>query len=199
METIEYNVSIGDSIYNAIDQSLLISKDKNKVVFFVFNDISMDVDYQNDNKDSLIKKWKTKNEKRFSKYKESNEYKTKEKQKDIELKNNQLKIEALLNDFPSKVNKDFIIWLKSFCETSDNIGVTFDKDTVIKKLYDLGFKNNDYVGFKGKWTPQTLTAYTVGQVINCIMTFGVPHPISVKFCNDILEMKDTSKKDFFKF
>ena len=81
METIEYNVSIGDSIYNAIDQSLLISKDKNKVVFFVFNDISMEVDYQNDNKDSLIKKWKTKNEKRFSKYKESNEYKTKEKHK----------------------------------------------------------------------------------------------------------------------
>lgn len=199
MDKIEYKASIGDSIYNAIDKSLLISKDKNNIVFFVFNGIDMEVDYKNDNKDSLIKKWKIKNEKKINKYKESNEYKTKEKQKDIELKKNQLKIDELLNDFPSKVNKDFIIWLKSFCEVSDHIGVTFDKDYVIKNLYDLGFKNNDYVGFKGEWTSQILTAYTVGQVINCIMTFGVPHPISVKFCDDILEMKDISKKDFFKF
>ena len=91
--------------------------------------------------------------------------------KDIELRKNQLKIEALLNDFPSKVNKDFIIWLKSFCETSDNIGVTFDKDTVIKKLYDLGFKNNDYVGFKGKMDSSNINSlycWTSYQLYNYI-------------------------------
>lgn len=83
-------------------------------------------------------------------------------------------------------NENLLKWLIDFTQKADHVGITFDKEYVLDELRKLGFEDNMWVGYKGEWTEAHKIEYLVGQVINCINTFGQPHPVTITFCEKIL-------------
>ena len=190
MTVLNYEASCGEHIKEAIKGALKMSSSKGLDVEFDFNGITLRVNAINDSPDSILAMWNQKNDERSKKYRESEDFKELEKTRKIELDENQLKIDKLMSLFPKNDHYKIIVWLKDFSVYADYIGVTYDKELVLSKLKSFGFKSNDLVGYKGEWSSEQLVQYTVGQVINCMEKFGSPHPITSKFCDDILKRDD---------
>lgn len=188
MTVLIYEALCGDHISDAIKGALKMSSSKGLDVEFDFNGIKLCVNATKDSHDSALAMWQQKSDERSKKYRNSEEFKESEKARKIELDENQLKMNKLMSLFPKNDHYKIIVWLKDFAIVADYVGVTYDRDLVISKLKSFGFKSNDFVGYKGEWNSEQLVKYTVGQVLACIEKFGTPHPITTKFCDDILKM-----------
>jgi hypothetical protein len=190
MENYKLDIFPGTSIYEAAETGISVSKQKKQNVEFNFNGILVVIDGQKDTKESVVSEWKRSQEEKAEAYRKTDEYKERELARKKELESNQDIMDSLMDNFPDIVDRTFVQWLKDFSEKADYVGVTYDKNLVLKKLERMNFEENAYVGYKEEFTTEILIKYTVGQVISCINNFGTPHPITSKFCDDILARDD---------
>jgi len=190
MRNIIYEAKLGDSVQNSIKESLYISRIEETKVQFYFNNQTIIVDYLKDTEESVYLRWQKENERKAVEYKKTDEYIERQKKMEEESVQFNNEMKSLLKNKPKKINRRFILWLKDFTEKANHVSVFFDKQEVLNYLESLGFKNSEYVGYKGEWTTEKLIKYTVGQIISCLHSFGSPHPITIQFCDDILKRKD---------
>lgn len=64
----------------------------------------------------------------------------------------QEELEVMIGRLPLEHNEgiySFVKWLKRFSEVTDNFGIVYDKSYVVEQLLKLGYRENDYVGWKG--------------------------------------------------
>lgn len=187
MKTFTYSPVTGMHIRDVIQEALIISNRKGVVVEFSFNGITLAVYAKVDTIKSLLDKWRSLCYQRSAAYKASPEYKHAEQTRIERISAKQEKLNNLVPLLTiGSSNVELLKWLKEFTELVDHVGVGYDRNYVLDTLYKLGFEDNMWVGYDGVWTTAHKIEYLVGQVINCIIKVGVPHPITVDWCNKLL-------------
>lgn len=184
---IEYVTGAGEDITTAIKNSLKLSKRYDTETWFNFNDIIVKTNHKSDTPDSIYSEWKVRCELRSAKYTKSAEYQIKQDRIKNELLIKQSKLDSLVSNLNVHMeNVTLLRWLISFTECADHCGTTYDKEQVLEIFNRMGFKEHMWVGYLGEWTTSHEIEYVVGQVINCINQMGSPHPVTVTFCEKIL-------------
>lgn len=71
-----------------------------------------------------------------------------------------------------------IDWCTEFQTASDHVGVSYDRDTVVRAFVDHGYMVNANVGddFDGE-NEENFAKYLVGQALDGIQTVGAPHQV----------------------
>lgn len=187
MTKIQYTPSIGEDISTTITNSLSLSKIKNTTVEFTFNGIILQVDSLTDDHESVLNLWKVACKQRSDDYNNSEEGKAAKIKREEDLLNAQNSLDKLIPKLtPTISNKNLLEWLVEFTKLADYVGTTYDKVYVLAQLNLLGFEESMWVGHKGEWSLAHRTEYVVGQVITCILKMGAPHPMTIKFCEELL-------------
>lgn len=182
-----YIPDCGEDITTAIKNSLDLSKKLGLTTSFTFNGIEMKTTYPIDTEEDLLIGWEGMCSKRQSDYEQTEVYKSAKVNEELERVSVQEDMDSLVPELNQSIeNEDLLKWLIDFTNKAGHIGITYDKDYVLDELRKLGFEDNMWVGHKGEWTEAHNIEYVVGQVINCINTFGQPHPVTVTFCEKIL-------------
>lgn len=83
-----------------------------------------------------------------------------------------------------------MLWLKSFAQDADDIGVTFSKERLAAQLEAAGYAENEHVGENPEWfsTRPRMARYIVGQALNCLRIGMGPHPITGSFVDKYLAL-----------
>lgn len=100
---------------------------------------------------------------------------------------------AVLKDIVGDHDK-LMLWLKSFTEDADDIGVQFTKARLADELEAAGYAENEHVGQKPEWfcTRKRMTHYIVGQAINCLRIGMPPHPVTASFVEKYFKIQDAT-------
>ena len=183
----EYTPDLGESITKAIKNSLTLSKKLGLTTSFKFNGLVMYTTHPIDILEDKLVEWETVCKERQEAYEQTDSYKEKEDSREMERISIQEEMDLLVPELCDTIsNENLLKWLIEFTNKADHVGITFDKEYVLSELYKLGFEENMWIGYDGEWTEDHSIEYVVGQVINCINTFGIPHTMTVIFCEKIL-------------
>lgn len=186
----EYIPMCGEPIEEAIINSLKLSFKNYTTVTFKFNGIVMEIDYWSSKTyEYYFGVWKAKCKERSDSYKASLEAKSTKVKQDNKLSMLQEELDVTIGRMPLEHGEgllNFVGWLKRFVELTDRVGITYNKDFVLKGLAKLGYKENDYVGYDGEWTTEISVKYITGQIINCLNTIGLIPPVAITMCDKVL-------------
>ena len=191
-----YEPNLGESINECIENSLqlstrLASFKKHSAVEFKFNGLYMVVDASVGDSEYYLKEWQVMCKERSEAYKDTTEYKEQQLLRDSETMCKQEQLDKhiikLQDCFHTNHHPlDFAKWLRTFSELTDHTGVTYDKNVVLDKFTLLGYKENEYVGWKGWWSAEVSVKYITGQFINCLNNIGLIHPVAITMCDKVI-------------
>lgn len=103
---------------------------------------------------------------------------------------------AVLKDIVADHDK-LMLWLKSFTEDADDIGVQFTKSRLADELEAAGYAENEHVGQKPEWfcTRKRMAHYIVGQAITCLRRGMGPHPVTGGFVDEYFKLPQASASE----
>lgn len=153
-------------------------------VKFSFNGIELEATPES-SPPALESEWSAKQEQAAKDYRESPQgiAAAKKRTNDIIRKQRSLNTSLdVLADIIADQDK-LMLWLKSFAQDADDIGVQFSKDRLSAQLEAAGYSENEHVGEKPEWfnTRPRMAHYIVGQALNCLRISMGPHPITGSF------------------
>lgn len=190
-----YEPMVGERIDETIKMALsysYYSYSGSEDVQFTFNGLSIVVNASVGNESYYSDKWDTLCKERSIAYKNSPEYKSYQEERLLDIKTNQNEMDKLILNLQDNFHTyhnvlDLARWLKRFAELSDNVDVSYNKSIILHKLEQLGYKENEYVGYKGEWDTITSIRYIAGQVINCLESMGLIPPVAATMLDKVLK------------
>jgi len=187
-----YTPDLGESINEAIENALTLSSRKKCDISFKFNGLELQVNSSiTDEVDYYLGTWKVLCKESSAAYKASSEYKVMKEKQEKARDTLQGELDNHIEHFCDKGATPYYMasWLKRFVELSDHVDVNYDRECVLLKLQEAGYKENEYVGYNGGWTPKISVKYIAGQVINCLNSIGLIPPVCITMCEKVLNDK----------
>lgn len=179
-----YDPLAGTHIARACREAVAMAITQNQPVEFDFNGVSILAEPSSDPVD-LEDQFNAKMEARVQAYRESTDGIAEAQKRVSEVERKQQSINSALSALKDIVNDHdkLMLWLKSFAENADDIGVRFDKAKLADEFISAGFCENEHVGQKPDWfsTRPRMAHYIVGQAINCLRHGMGPHPVTASF------------------
>jgi hypothetical protein len=191
---IEYTATCGEHIDTSIKNACALAVNKNKNVFFNFNDDTIRVtpnsdvqEIKREREERLIKKQKE--------YESSDEFKNIKIKAELDLASTQIQIGSLINLLLNDkvVTLDELMkWLKKFADVADRIGVTYNKTELIDWFTKNGYVMGYGVGQPPEFfeTKERLGRYIVGQAMSCLNSGMGPHPVTINFVDKYFTLKN---------
>lgn len=158
-----------------------------------FNDILIDVNH-NSTESEVVKAFNFELDRLSKEYEQSPAGIEAKQKRQVEIKRKQSDVIAHTNNLPviikSSNRRDLMDWLIAFTDVADDVDVNIDHGRLYKIFKKSGYVENDFVGVHESLfnEPYRMERYVVGQVMNCLKRNMPPHPITVKFCKQCLEM-----------
>ena len=187
MQTIKMETTCGQHINEAILRALNMTS-PNRNVTFSFNGVDVDVAWE-DSVESVLEQFDRKLDARQEAYINSQAYKDYKAKREIEIAEKNEKLAKILNSLHEGVDDAALVNLiGEFSVIADDSGC--DKvysENLAKFLKDLGFVSGACLGDERVATDQKVfRMWLFGQVLSCIESFGSPHPIAKKFCDEYI-------------
>lgn len=178
----------GEDISTVADNAISLARLLNKKIMFNFNEIEVYVISSDSVEDVIAQYWQKSDESR-RKYEQSQEYKDRENERQIRIKNIQIELDEMVQNLPNVIDNDvrLVHWVKRYAEINDYIGVDVHAKELIKLLEEKGFVRNEHVNeHVGDGNSTIYLKWLMGQVLDCFY-IGMPiHPCSMKFCDEYL-------------
>lgn len=163
---------------------------KQKEEFIVvgdFNGIQLEISKES-TLETIIKDYDIQCEQRHQEYINSEEYRIKQEQERIELKQLNEKANKLLNQLDNLdfSNYELILnWLSEIQSLTDRIDVNTQNQKIIKMFNTNGFKSNVNTGEEFiEEDRENFARYIIGQCLDGLSRVGAIHPAAVRFIND---------------
>ena len=181
---LQYSPSAGTHIRYACQEAIALAGNRNRPVHFSFNGTRMKV-HKRLPLQHVLRQWDERTEASRRRYRNSPKGKAAAEKRNTEILRKQRSLNTSLDvlaDIIADQDK-LMLWLKSFAQDADDIGVTFSKERLAAQLEAAGYAENEHVGEKPEWfnTRPRMAHYIVGQALNCLRIGMGPHPITGSF------------------
>ncbi len=181
MNYLRYEPMAGECIDQSIRRSIELAHKHNRPVRFRFNDTPMRVSKRLSFR-HLCNQWKHMREAAQIKFENSAEGRSRLANRAARICQAQEDTDDWIALLPSIVHDmdKLMQWLRHFSQSTDLIGVVYDRGSVVEQLQAAGYRDNQHAGMghPPEWfcTRQRLGEYLVGQAINCLLCGMGPHP-----------------------
>lgn len=191
MKTVTYDPHAGTHIASACKEAVAIAMQERQNVQFSFNGIEL-LATPDSVPAKLEAEFTAKLEAAAKAYRESPKGIAEAQKRTAEIARKQRSVNtalAVLKHIVADHDK-LMLWLKSFTEDADDIGVQFTKSLLAEELEAAGYTENEHVGQKPEWfcTRERMAHYIVGQAINCLRRGMGPHPVTRGFVEKYFKM-----------
>lgn len=171
-------------IRHACRKALALATSKNRHVHFVFNSIRMKL-HKRLPLNHVLRQWDEQMEAGRIRYKNSAKGKAAAEKRTAEIISKQRALNTSLDvlaDIIADQDK-LMLWLKSFAQDADDVGVQFSKERLITQLEAAGYVENKYVGNAPEWfnSRPRMAQYIIGQALSSLYRGMGPHPITGSF------------------
>lgn len=177
----------GTHITEAAKMLIAFAVENNSKVWMSFNDIKLVANTDSEIGD-VVQSFSQQNEEREQAYLKSPAYEADMQQIETKRQEKQNLADTCMRNLPFLNFSDYgtiLQWLCCLQESSDCIGVTFDRGLVVNKFLCHGFKPN--VNTDSDFNPtneDNVARYIIGQALDCLQTVGAIHSIINKFTTD---------------
>lgn len=176
--------SAGSHISTACKDAVALAQRMRQPIGFTFNGVPVTVSTE-DTAASAERRWSKDCDDRAEAYRNSPAGKAAAENQERSRQRHQREADVLIQMMPG-VAKDrdaLLLWVASFTEAVDHVGVKWDMRAVAKALTDAGYKRNHHIGDKpDSFNNRAKTAeYIIGQMLDCIEMGMGPHPITATF------------------
>lgn len=168
-------------------------KSSDFVLHGLFNGVDIYTDINSTEK-TIVDFYHKQLEENSKSYLQSEEYKQKKLKEKQEVKELQIKCDKMIENFKNMdLNnyKELLIWLKEFFFVSDRIGVSFDKNILIKNLKEYGYYKD--MNIKENYIEHDKVnnaEYIIGQALCFLENYGILHQVLPTFVDRWLEEFD---------
>jgi len=190
MKYLTYTPTCGDSIFNAAEGAIKMSRTKYyytyREVRFKFNDVEIIV-LEDDTIQGISNRYTDSINANRLAYKKTPEYKKQKIRSAIKFKETQIEHDKLMAQLYEVTSEAEVLdWLYKYVPLVDNIELKSDKSLVKDHLIKLGYIQGDNLGQdKDFYNDKTNFArYIIGQVMNCW------HPMCVIFIEQYRKMEN---------
>lgn len=90
-------------------------------------------------------------------------------------------------------HRGMLEWIRDFTRAVDRVGVNYDKQTLLRRLKEKGFRQSEHTGLApGAYEadPALMARYLIGQMIDGMVRASGPHPIAASFAQQTLDRMD---------
>ena len=191
MKTVTYDPHAGTRIATACKEAVAMAMNGRQNVQFSFNGVEL-LATPDSVPAKLEAEFTAKMEADAKAYRESPKGIEDAKKRTAEILRKQRSVNtslAVLKDIVADHDK-LMLWLKSFTEDADDIGVQFTKSRLADELEAAGYDENEHVGQKPEWfcTRERMAHYIVGQAITCLRRGMGPHPVTLGFVDKYFKL-----------
>lgn len=188
---LQYQPRGGTHIRTAFQKALALAGERNRPVHFVFNGTRAKV-HKRLSLQHVLRQWRERDAASTHRYLASPQRKADKEKRTAEILRKQRSLNTWLDVLPHIIeNQDkLMLWIKSFVQDADDIGVIFSKDRRAAQLEAAGYVENEHAGKNAEWfNTRTRTAhYIVGQVLDCLRSGYKPHPITASFVDQYFKL-----------
>ncbi|AUS01981.1 coil containing protein [Vibrio phage 3.058.O._10N.286.46.B8] len=182
MNTVTYEPSCGETIYETIDAALKLADEKSCLVEFTFNGTKVLVDPKVSMRSPhWLGIWQNVREAQQEAYANSPEAKAAAEKHSKELVEKQAACDALMNKllggWCGSIGDELNALMVELIPLTDYSGVVYDKKALASMLVSYGYVRDEYVGYTGEWTADKKQRWVYGQIIDGIESGHGIHPI----------------------
>ena len=198
----EYDPSAGMHISRACQGLAKAASAKVAAVAMTFNNIRI-VAQPNDAPEVLESRWQALGNERRRVYRQSDEYRRQQRERQERLQENQKLVSAMMEHRRFETLESTLDWLEKFTPAADDIDVKFSLLELADALTAAGYVKSEFVGDQYRERLErdadAMGRYIVGQVISCLEHGMPPHPMATTFIErwrkTIAELRQAERKE----
>lgn len=175
---------VGTVLDQAVEEMKKIAIRDNAIVSITWNGVEVNVGPDSE-VDNVVKHWEDQQRAKQLAYEQSDEYKANQEKQQKEVEALQRTADLLVEELKTLdfSNLQLVLnWLCAIQEPGDRIGVTTDRELIIKTFNDNGYFENVNIGndFNGE-DRENFARYIIGQGLDGISRMGAPHQVIYRF------------------
>jgi hypothetical protein len=182
----KHGIMVGTSIATACKEAMKLSNNRCKSVHFNFNGILIKT-AENSTVDQLNNFYHLELERNHEIYINSDEYKELEKKRQAKTLKDQNSLNKLISELDDIISNEdnLIAWLGSFSYLNDNLQINFNKEEIIQKLEESGYKRNVYTNENFVKDDKNICAkWLIGQALDNLHSGRRVHSMCQMFADD---------------